>query len=101
MVMAPCGQAFTHEKHSQQASGSWLKAIPCSLLYALPRSASYFMRSLGQMYMQAVRARPRHPSHLSGFTKVGIAPPPGWVGRYFSPLAYLWSVTSTFSSSVA
>src|SRR3972149_5056921 len=54
MTMAPVGHAFTQEKHSQQRSGSWLKAIPCSLLNTFPRSAS----------------------HLSGFTYVGIFVPP-------------------------
>ena len=51
-------------KHSQQASGSWLKALPMSV--------SSFIRSAGQMYMQAGLAKALQPSHLSGLTKVGI-----------------------------
>ncbi len=44
-------------------SGSWLKPLPVAV--------SSFIRSMGQMYMQAGRSSALHPSHLLGSTYVG------------------------------
>src|SRR3990170_7662593 len=62
--MACGGQDLTQHWHSQHWSGSWFQAFMVSLFSTI--------RSFGQMYWQAVLSSALHPSHFSGFTKLGI-----------------------------
>src|SRR4030042_1141261 len=77
--MAPWGQIFTQEKHSQQPSGSWL--------YAFISSVFNTIRSFGHIYIHAVFSPPLQPSHFSGITKLGII---------FPPALYLCCTTDRF-----
>ena len=54
-------------KHSQLRSGFWLTRLPTGF--------SSFIRSIGQMSMQAGRPRALQPSQLSGFQRSELVPP--------------------------